>query len=231
MPVAYVKTVIGVCDAAVCTHVMSPRVSRKVIHIAAGCWIVSWPWFAVDHWTWTLNVVVPVVYSVQLVIKGAIVKDPTDPDVRTMTRSGRPSELLKGPLFFTLLMTTIGLFFFGSQVGVVIMACLGFGDGVAPLVGHYIPLNSYYPTIPFGTRDRKTLTGSLPFFLASLVGYHLLAFVICDGSRPFEGDEENSAVAKIAVAAALAEGLSGPYDNPLIALVAALAYGALMLTR
>lgn len=240
LTVVYVKAVVGACEALVHRGWLAPRISRKIIHVAAGSWIVFWPLFAEEHWTWRLNVLVPVVYSLQLFAKGAILKNPNDPDVRTMTRTGSPSELLNGPLLFTLIMTAVGLRLFRTQLGVVVMTCLGFGDGIAPLVGYYFPLGSY-PTFPFhnDTNDRKTLSGSMGCFVAAVVGYHALKFVVLldGGDHEYEydhdydnnrfmnnGDDELAMIVRVAAIVAITEGISGSYDNPGIALSAVVAY-------
>ena len=194
--VVYVKVVIGVCEWAVASPKirLAPKISRKCIHIAAGSWIVFWPFFAKEHWTWRLNVLVPVIYTVQLFVKGSgiLQVDPnTDVDVKTMTRTGSPAELLNGPIFLTLLMTIVGLKCFRTQLGVVIMTCLGYGDGIAPLVGYYFPCGTQYPTYPFGPNDKKTVTGSLGFFLASIVGYYALKFVIVENDNDNVGESSN----------------------------------------
>ncbi len=44
-------------------------VSRKFIHVCAGCWILFWPLFDVTHWSWRLNVLVPSVMSLKLFYK------------------------------------------------------------------------------------------------------------------------------------------------------------------
>jgi len=219
----YVKVVVGCCDFGVSRQILAPKISRKCIHIAAGSLIIFWPCFNTDHWTWQLNVLVPVIYTVQLFVKGAIIKDPNDIDVKTMTRTGSPAELLNGPILMTIVMTIVGLKLFQSQLGVVIMACLGYGDGIAPLVGYYFPCGTHYPTFPFGPTDKKTLTGSMGFFVASVLGYKALNALILE--RDFaSGEEEFGMIVKVAAIAAVTEGICGPYDNPLIALSATLAY-------
>ncbi len=44
-------------------------ISRKFIHVMAGCWILFWPLFDVTHWSWRLNILVPSVMSVKLFYK------------------------------------------------------------------------------------------------------------------------------------------------------------------
>ncbi|KAL3915443.1 MAG: hypothetical protein SGILL_005651 [Bacillariaceae sp.] len=217
--VIYVKVVVGLCDILVSRSILAPRISRKCIHMAAGAWIVWWPFFNEEHWTWRLNVLVPAVYTIQLFVKGFILKDPNDTDVQTMTRTGDPAELLNGPILFTLLMTWVGLSLFREKMGVVIMSCLGFGDGVAPLMGYYLPFGAY-PTWPFGPNDKKTLSGSIGFVVASVVGYHLMRFIILNET----GGDDLNMILQVATVSAVSEGICGPYDNPTIALSAALSY-------
>jgi len=223
--VFYVKAVVGFCDLAVSRQILAPKISRKCIHIAAASLILFWPLFNTDHWTWKLNVLVPAIYTVQLFVKGAILKDPNDQDVKTMTRTGSPAELLNGPIMFTIIMTYLGLEMYRSQLAVVIQSCLGFGDGIAPLVGYYFPCGTHYPTFPFGPNDKKTLTGSLGFFFSSLVGYQVFNFLILEENREFaSGEEEWKMVATMAAMMAVLEGLCGAFDNPCIAVAAILIY-------
>ena len=130
---------------------------------------------------------------------------------------------------FTIIMTYLGLQKYRSQLAVVILSCLGYGDGIAPLVGYYFPCGTYYPTYPFGPNDKKTLTGSLGFFFASLVGYKVFSFLILEENRDFaSGEDEWKMVATLAAILAVLEGLCGPYDNPVIAISATLIYPYLL---
>lgn len=105
--------------------------------------------------------------SCQFFYKGAILKDPDDPDVRTMSRSSSPSELLYGPLQFTIFMMYVGINFFMTVEGAILCAALGIGDGIAPIIGRYYGNLKY--RFPLG--DRKSLEGSLyGVFLGTIVG-------------------------------------------------------------
>lgn len=81
--VVYTKTLIGCCDLAVTRRWLATDISRKIIHVGAGSWCLFWPLFSTAHWSWTLNVAVPAVYAVQLVVKGLVLRDPNDSDVKT----------------------------------------------------------------------------------------------------------------------------------------------------
>lgn len=166
--VIYVKVVIFLCDNGVKERILDPDVSRKIIHIAAACWILWWPYFDASHWTWRLNVLVPAVFSVQLVIKGLIIRDKNDPDVRTMSRSGEPLELCFGPLQFTLVMCVLGLVYFRDERSVYVISALGFGDGIAPVIGkRYGSKTRFY--------NGKSLHGCFAFFVATVIGQLLLS--------------------------------------------------------
>jgi phytol kinase len=197
--------------------------------MAAGAWVMWWPLFHDGHWTWRLNILVPAVYTVQLLVKGLILQDPNDTDVLTMTRTGNPRELLNGPILFTAIMMGVGLWLFRQRLGVVVMACLGFGDGVAPLMGYYLPIGSY-PTWPFGLNDRKTLSGSMGFVMASIVGYYLMKFVIVKdddtswSNKNNTNDDDWAMIVQVSTVAAITEGLCGAFDNPCIALSILLTY-------
>eukprot|EP00466_Bigelowiella_natans_P002072 jgi/Bigna1/142322/aug1.69_g17030 len=146
-------------------RLISSELSRKIVHVSASCWLVVWPYFDSSHWSWRLNAAVPLAYSVVLFVKGLIIKDRNDPDVRTMSRTGDPSELLLGPLMFTMAMTLTGLALFGREEGAMMMAVLGFGDGFAPVIGKKYGKHRYK-----ALGRVKTIEGSLACFVFSLIG-------------------------------------------------------------
>mmetsp|Transcript_17076 Transcript_17076/g.24155 ORF Transcript_17076/g.24155 Transcript_17076/m.24155 type:complete len:163 (-) Transcript_17076:470-958(-) len=89
--------------------------------------------------------------------QGAVLADPNDVEVQTMSRSSSPSELLYGPLQFTLLMMWVGVSKFMSTEGALIMAALGIGDGIAPVIGKYYGRIRF--RLPMSTE--KSLEGSI----------------------------------------------------------------------
>ena len=168
----YVKTVIGVCDVLVRGKMLKPSDSRKVVHVAAGSWLLFWNLFDDSHWTWMLNIFVPAAFTLTLTLKGALIRDPSDPDVRTMSRTGAPYELLLGPLFFTLVMDVVGIYFFRTQVGALMMGAVGVGDGIAPIAGargtHRYQLLG----------RQKTLEGSAACLFGCVVGSAIFLHVL-----------------------------------------------------
>lgn len=182
--------------------------------MAAGSWALFWPLFDESHWTWKLNIAIPAVYSVQLFVKGCILADPNDPDVKTMSRSGKPIELCYGPLLFTFVMLYCGLYQFRTPAGVYIMGALGYGDGIAPLVGKRFPVLKYPTFSSFGDKAAfKTASGSLAFFVSTVIGILCLRAGI---GAPTEIDWDE--IFRVAATATFAEAATGKWDNPIIPL-------------
>lgn len=204
----YIKGIVTACDGLLQRRLLAADVSRKIVHLAACSWILFWPQFHQSHWSWKLNVAIPAVYAVQLSVKGAIQKNPNDPDVKTLSRTGKPSELLYGPLLFTFVMIFCGMHEFMRPCATYIMGAL-VGDGLAPLVGARYPVGPY--TTLGGTQ--KTVSGSLTMFVGSILGITTYGRLL---NVPEQVDFET--VAMISLVATLAEAVSGIWDNPAIAL-------------
>ncbi|CAM9355106.1 unnamed protein product, partial [Phaeothamnion confervicola] len=160
------QAIVALCDKLVAAKKLSKDMSRKAVHIAAGCLLLFWPLFSTEHWTWRLNILVPALYIPILLMKGLGGAAADDPDVRAMTRSGDPKELLRGPLYFATVAVAIGLFLFRQDAGYLVMAPLTFGDGIAPLVGAAFPRCGRYRT--FGRP--KTAAGSAAVFVFGMLG-------------------------------------------------------------
>jgi len=150
-----------------------PEISRKFIHICACSYVVFWPLFDVDHWGWRLNATVPVVMSFRLLYKGAILKDPEDQDVRSMSRSSSPSELLYGPLQLTIIMSYTGLTKFMTKSGIIIMGAF-VGDWLAALIGVHYGKHKF--TVPLG--GQKSIEGSFGCVLGTMAGISFYSYMV-----------------------------------------------------
>ena len=161
----YVKGTIFLLDRMVSQGKLSSDLSRKIVHIAAGSFI--WIWIFIDtsdNFSYLLNIVVPLLFFGTFLYKGNRASS-DDPDVKTMSRTGDPKELLKGPLYFTVIMMIAGTLLFGSFAGILMMAIVGWGDGIAPYIGKKYGKRTYKT---FGRE--KTLEGSLGFFVFAVLG-------------------------------------------------------------
>ncbi len=161
LALVYVFSVVGIMDFAV-KRGFSQDMSRKVVHIAAGTWLIFWPLYDQFHWTKYLNITPALIWSALLLIKGLTAK-PDDKAVKTMTRTGNRSELLKGPLFFTIVMNIMGTFFFYTPAALTSMGFLGWGDGLAPVIGKKLGKHK------FSFLTEKSIEGSAAFFIFGLV--------------------------------------------------------------
>jgi len=168
LPLIYINTIIQLMGKLVAKG-FPPDLSRKVIHIAAGSWIWVWPLLdPSDGWSYIFNISVAVLWTLLFLQKGFTAK-PGDVAVQTMTRTGDPKELLRGPLFFTLAMEFVGIFYYMTTAGVLTMAYLGWGDGLAPYIGKIYGKHKYKLL-----GREKSLEGSLTVFIAGFIGFIIL---------------------------------------------------------
>ena len=99
------------------------------------------------------------------------------------------------------------------------MACEGFGDGIASLIGSSYPFGPY-STFPFGPTDRKTVSGSIACFLGSMFGIVFLQSVALPDGLSRNGEPLLSFVntaLPLSVLATIVEAVSGSFDNIFIA--------------
>lgn len=169
--IIYVFSVVGLLDKFV-KRGFPQDISRKIVHIAAGSWIFFWIFFDNSHWSKYFNIAPAFIWSILLLQKGFFAK-PDDEAVKTMTRNNDRNELLKGPLYFTLVMNLMGTVFYNSTLAVTSMAFLGWGDGIAPIFGKKFGKNKYR------IFAEKSIEGSVAFFffgLAAAIFFNYLLF-------------------------------------------------------
>lgn len=139
-------------------------------------------------------------------------RDPEDEDVLIMSRTSAPSGLLFGPLQLALLMVWLGLFEFMSEEAAILLAAVGIGDGIAPLIGNRYGRHDY--RMPFS--NNKTMEGSVcGVFLGTVLGCYLNSYLLgMDEWRPLR------IVLAFGGIAACVEGTSpANFDNIMVPLV------------
>jgi dolichol kinase len=154
----YVFGLVALLNLCVTKFGLPQDISRKITHIGAGSLIGFLPLYSDLHWSKYLNVTIFVVWIVLLVQKGLFAK-PDDEAVNIMTRTGDRRELLKGPLYFVIVATLCGTLLYKSFPGIVAMTTLGWGDGVAPIIG------SQYGKLKYQILSTKSVEGSLSMFV------------------------------------------------------------------
>ena len=154
----YVFGLVALLNLGVTKFGIPQDISRKITHIGAGSVIGFLPLYSDLGWSKYLNVTIFVVWIALLVQKG-LFANPEDEAVRTMTRTGDRRELLKGPLYFVIVATICGTLLYKSFPGIVAMASLGWGDGVAPIIGFR------YGRWKYKIFSDKSVEGSISMFI------------------------------------------------------------------
>jgi phytol kinase len=215
MTFVYVFSVPPLMDYLVTNHSLPRDISRKITHICAGSAIVFLPLFIDGHWSQYLNITVFAVWTILLIQKGLFAAD-DDQAVKTMTRTGDKRELLKGTLYFVVVAMICGTVYYKQPAGVMAMAMLGWGDGLAPIIG------TRYGKMKYHILSDKSVEGSLAFLagsiLAALFFVHLIVpesfnvgkiivigiiATIVEGVSPKEVDNLTIPIAVIAASAVL----------------------------
>lgn len=177
---------VGVCMAMVIYYKMAielccwarirwqQSISRHVLHICFYSLVVFWPYFDQRDWSWRLNALVPFVVWTRLIYKGAILRDPNDPDVQNISLSSSPHDLLFGPAWSAAIMFWIGLYAFMTEEAAVV-AAIGLGDGLAPLIGAKYGRHIFQMALA----KPKTVEGSVVgVFLGAVAGCYFYLYMM-----------------------------------------------------
>ncbi len=191
LTIVYVFSLVALMEVFVTRFGLARDLSRKITHIGAGMIIAFLPLFDDTHWSKYFNVAIFVIWIVLLVQKG-LFADVNDEAVKTMTRTGDRRELLKGPLYFVIVATICGTLFYKTFEGVLAMAILGWGDGMAPVIG------SRYGKIKYQILSPKSVEGSLTMFVSAFVASLLLIQFIVPQEYNFNRILILSAIATVA---------------------------------
>lgn len=191
----YVFGLVALMDYFVKNHGLPQDISRKITHIGAGSLIAFWALYTDGDGTEYLNISVLVLWMFLLVMKG-LFADPNDEAVMTMTRTGDRKELLRGPLYFVIVSIICGTVLYKNFAGIMAMAALGWGDGLAPLIG------TRYGKMKYKILSQKSVEGSLTVLLASFLAGCLFVWLLAP-------DQFNlTRILIFSVAATIAEGIS-----------------------
>ncbi|MFN3560450.1 MAG: diacylglycerol/polyprenol kinase family protein [Chloroherpetonaceae bacterium] len=189
--IIYVFSLVALMEVFVTRFGLARDLSRKITHIGAGMIIAFLPLFDDTHWSKYFNVSIFVIWIVLLVQKG-LFADVNDEAVKTMTRTGDRRELLKGPLYFVIVATICGTLFYKTFEGVLAMSILGWGDGMAPVIG------ARYGKIKYQILSPKSVEGSLTMFVSAFVASLLLVQFIIPQEYDFNRILILSAIATVA---------------------------------
>jgi phytol kinase len=149
-------------------------ISRYALHMFFSSLVIFWPYFDQSEWSWRLNALVPAVMFSRLVYKGAILRDPNDPDVQNISLSSSPNDLLFGPLLYAGIMVWLGTYQFMTAEAAII-AAVSCGDGLAPLIGTRYGRHIFHMPLS----NPKTMEGSVVgVFLGSIAGCYFYLYMM-----------------------------------------------------
>ncbi|HEY9077105.1 MAG TPA: phosphatidate cytidylyltransferase [Anaerolineaceae bacterium] len=159
---------------------------------------------------------VPFAITVQFILVGkGLMKDQSAID--SMSRTGNPAEILRGPLYYGIMFVLLTVIFWkDSPVGIIALMLLCGGDGLADIIGRRVKSHK----LPWS--ERKTILGSVSVFIGGwIMAVGVLLVYIASGVFPFSIAILSWKVALIALAGALVESL--PFrdiDNITVPIVA-----------
>ncbi|KAH6804071.1 phytol kinase 1 VTE5 [Perilla frutescens var. frutescens] len=140
--------------------IIEQKLSRKLVHIFSGLlFLASWPIFSTSTGARYFAAFVPSINCLRLVING--LSFTTDEGlIKSVSREGKPEELLRGPLFYVLVLILCAVVFWrDSPVGMISLAMMCGGDGIADIMGRR------FGSIKIPYNPQKSWAGSISMFL------------------------------------------------------------------
>ena len=154
---------------------LSSDVTRKIVHIfAAPVFALTWYLYPGDTYSRYFAMIVPILFVLLFAGIGTG-KVKNEAFVASMSRSGDPKELLKGTLYYAIMIVIVTILWFNypaTPLAFVIFGCLAGGDGLADIIGR-----KYGGNKKFGIGGaEKTIAGSVGMFFGSfLFSYIMIA--------------------------------------------------------
>lgn len=171
----FVKSITGKAKEGV----LEPRDARKLIHtLSAPLFILMWPIFSNAFGARVFASIVPFLNALKLLVASTSgdVRSRSSGDTQStgfeselagaISRSGDAKEALGGPFIYVLVLLFSTLFFWtDTPIGIVSVATMAVGDGLADLIGR-----RYGSTNKWSFNKDKTMAGSAAFVAGSFVG-------------------------------------------------------------
>jgi dolichol kinase len=145
---------------------------RKLMHCLTGpIFLLFWPFFSSDQVGSYYATAVPAIMTFKFALVGlGFLRD--DDAVKSMSRIGDRTELLRGPLLYGLVFIFSTSLFWKDTTGIIGFFALCFGDGFAEIVGRLYGGNNKL----FWSKD-KSLAGMIGFVIASSLSVLLFLFL------------------------------------------------------
>lgn len=148
-------------------QVINSAITRKVIHTTSGpAFLFFWPFYSDLPSAHVFAAIIPSVYFFALLIAGKSKNSTLSSLGRAVSRKGRPEEALKGPLYYTAMLSLCTLAFFKTTPAVVAITQLALGDGMAEPFGRRFGASN---RLPWRWAGGKSLAGSVGFFIGGFL--------------------------------------------------------------
>lgn len=184
-------------------NMLDQKLSRKFVHILSGLlFMMAWPFFSASADARYIAAIVPLANFLRLLIYGLKLAA-NEGLVNAVSREGRPEELLRGPLYYVLALIFCTIFFWReSPVGVVSLAMMCGGDGIADIIGRRF--GQY--KLPYN--NEKSWAGSIAMFLFGFsISLGILCYLSLFGFIQLDWETAVRNVAIISMAATVVESL------------------------
>lgn len=193
--------------------------TRKGVHITAGCYVFFWLMASDNGWARYVAAILPFLTVIIFLLIGLKLV-PGKFMVESMSRTGEPFDLIKGTLFYALVMTLICIFIWKDQPwGLIVIMTIAWGDGIAPIAGRFFGKHKYKS---IGGVE-KTLEGSIGMYIFSVAFSYLIVFIFgyANGANwLFGADWVWGKILIVCLAGTIAEGLSPTdFDNLIVPIV------------
>ncbi|KAI3721841.1 hypothetical protein L2E82_32860 [Cichorium intybus] len=202
-------------------QIIEQNLSRKLVHILSGLlYMGCWPIFSTSTDARYFAAIAPLLNCTRLLVHGLSLVT-NENLIKSVTREGKPEELLRGPLYYVLMLILCSLLFWrDSPIGVVSLSMMCGGDGIADIMGRRFGLHK----IPYN--KQKSWAGSISMFTVGfLVSVGMLYYFSKFGYFELDWVKTIERVAMVAIMATLVESLptnGGLDDNISVPLVSML---------
>lgn len=184
-------------------NLIEQSLSRKLVHILSGLlFLAAWPIFSTSTGARYFASLVPLINCLRLVIHGLSLA--TDEGlIKSVTREGKPEELLRGPLCYVLVLILCAIVFWrDSPIGVISLAMMCGGDGIADIVGRR------FGSLKIPYNRQKSWAGSVSMFLFGfLVSVGMLYYFSILGYFQLDWVQTIETVALVSFVATIVESL------------------------
>ncbi|KAM7264924.1 hypothetical protein ACFE04_002607 [Oxalis oulophora] len=150
--------------------------------------------------------IVPLLNCLRLLVNGlSLTSD--EGLIKSLTREGKPEELLRGPLYYVLVLIVCALYFWrDSPIGILSVAMMCGGDGIADIMGRKFGATK----LPYN--QHKSFAGSISMFVFGfLVSTGMLYYYSYMGYFQLEWVQTTRRIALVSLVATLVESL--PINN------------------